>query len=44
MPYLRALLSLVTLFGGHFLNRRLDRVVLIGTLLVLTLATYMSTP
>jgi hypothetical protein len=30
MPYLRALLSAITLFGGHFLNRRLDRVMLIG--------------
>jgi len=30
MPYLRALLSAITLFGGHFLNRRFDRVVLIG--------------
>jgi hypothetical protein len=35
MPFRRALLSAVTLFGGHFLNRRLDRVVLIGTLLAL---------
>jgi hypothetical protein len=33
MPFRRALLSAITLFGGHFLNRRLDRVVLIGTLL-----------
>jgi hypothetical protein len=31
-PLRRALLSFVTLFGGHFLNRRLDRVVLIGVL------------
>jgi hypothetical protein len=31
-PLRRALLSAVTLFGGHFLNRRLDRVVLIGVL------------
>ena len=33
MPFRRALLSAITLFGGHFLNRRLDRVVLVGTLL-----------
>jgi hypothetical protein len=36
MPLLRALLSALTLFGGHFLNRRLDRVRLIGLLFVLT--------
>jgi hypothetical protein len=35
MPFRRALLSAMTLFGGHFLNRRLDRVVLVGTLLAL---------
>jgi hypothetical protein len=35
MPFRRALLSGITLFGGHFLNRRLDRVSLIGFLLVL---------
>ena len=29
MPLLRALLSALTLFGGHFLNRRLDRVVVV---------------
>lgn len=29
-----ALLSLLTVFGGHFSNRRLDRVVLVGTLLL----------
>ena len=33
IPVRRALLSALTLFGGHFLNRRLDRVVLVGTLL-----------
>jgi len=32
-PYSRALLSALTLFGGHFLNRRLDRVVLIFAIL-----------
>ncbi len=31
----RALLSAFTLFGGHSLNRRVDRLVLIGTLLAL---------
>jgi hypothetical protein len=30
MPLFRALLSAVTLFGGHFLNRRLDRVRQVG--------------
>ncbi len=29
-PFRRALLSGLTLFGGHFVNRRLDRVGLIG--------------
>jgi hypothetical protein len=32
-PLRRALLSGLTLFGGHFVNRRLDRVGLIGVLL-----------
>lgn len=35
IPLRRALLSAVTLFGGHVLNRRLDRVALIGALLVI---------
>jgi hypothetical protein len=34
MPFRRALLSAITLFGGHFINRRFDRIALIGTLLV----------
>ena len=29
MPYFRALLSALTFFGGHVLNRRLDRVVVV---------------
>jgi len=37
MPYLRALLSAITLFGGHFLNRRFDRVVLVGAPVALCL-------
>ncbi|MFL6602185.1 MAG: hypothetical protein ACJ8R9_12740 [Steroidobacteraceae bacterium] len=32
-PLRRALLSGLTLFGGHFVNRRLDRVGLVGVLL-----------
>lgn len=34
MPIIRALLSAITLFGGHLLNRRFDRVRLIGILLL----------
>src|SRR5947208_3262158 len=37
MPFRRALLSAITLFGGHFLNGRHGRIALIGTLLVLAL-------
>jgi hypothetical protein len=37
-PLGRAALSALTLFGGHFLNQRLDRVVLIATLLVSAVA------
>jgi hypothetical protein len=37
MPFLRALLSAITLFGGHFLNRRSDRVRQIGARLGLIL-------
>lgn len=37
IPFSRALLSAITLFGGHFLNRRHGRVALIGTLLVVAL-------
>ena len=44
MPLRRALLSAVTLFGGHFLNRRLDRVVLIGTLLMLVVMAQFLVP
>lgn len=33
MPYVRALLSALTFFGGHLLNRRLDRVVLLFAIL-----------
>ena len=44
MPIRRALISLVTLFGGHFLNRRLDRVVLIGALLVAPVAAFIAAP
>src|SRR5689334_16258024 len=42
MRFRRALLSAVTLFGGHFLNRRLDRIALIGALLVV--AAFFSIP
>jgi hypothetical protein len=37
LPFRRALLSAITLFGGHFLNRRHGRVALIGALLVVAL-------
>ena len=37
IPFRRALLSAITLFGGHFLNRRHGRVALIGALLVVAL-------
>src|SRR5688572_28963968 len=33
MPLFRALFSALTFFGGHFLNRRIDRIVLIGAML-----------
>ena len=44
MPILRALLSALTLFGGHFLSRRIDRVVLIGALLMLVVIGYIAMP
>lgn len=44
MPLRRALLSAITLFGGHFLNRRLDRVVLIGTLIMVAAVTSIGVP
>jgi hypothetical protein len=44
MPLRRALISAVTLFGGHFLNGRLDRVVLIGALLVVAVAASIGVP
>jgi hypothetical protein len=44
MAYLRALLSLLTLFGGHFLNRRLDRVVMLAGLLLLLVISYVFSP
>jgi len=43
-PIRRALLSAITLFGGHFQNRRLDRVVLIGTLLALAVMISIGLP
>jgi hypothetical protein len=42
MSLRRALISIVTLFGGHFLNRRLDRVVLIGALLVVPVVAFIG--
>ena len=39
IPFRRALLSAITLFDGHFLNRRHGRVALIGALLVVALIT-----
>lgn len=45
MPYYRALLSALTLFAGHFLNRRLDRVVLVlGTLVLVVMTAYVVLP
>lgn len=44
MTSVRVLLSAFTLFGGHFFNRRLDRVVLIGTLVVLAAIGSVGTP
>ena len=44
MPFRRALLSAFTLFGGHFLNRRLDRVVLIGTLIAVVAMASIGVP
>jgi hypothetical protein len=44
VPIFRALISLLTLFGGHFLNRRLDRVVLIGAVLMFMAVAYLVTP
>ena len=44
MPFRRALLSAFTLVGGHFLNRRLDRVVLVGTLLVAVVMAVVAVP
>jgi hypothetical protein len=45
MPYYRAFLSALTLFGGHFLNRRLDRVVLVfGALAFVGVTTYVILP
>jgi hypothetical protein len=44
MPFRRALLSAITLFGGHFLNRRLDRVVLVGTLLAVATVASIGVP
>jgi hypothetical protein len=43
-PFSRALISAVTLFGGHFLNRRLDRVVLVGALLVVAVMGFVGVP
>jgi hypothetical protein len=44
MPLRRTLLSAITLFGGHFLNRRLDRVVLIGMLLMVAAVISIGVP
>jgi hypothetical protein len=44
MPIFRALLSALTLFGGHFLSRRIDRVVLIGALLMVVVVVYVTMP
>lgn len=45
MRFFRALLSAITLFGGHFLNRRLDRVILFFALLAfLGLFSYLLLP
>lgn len=44
MPLRRALLSVITLFGGHFLNRRLDRVVLVGALVIVPVAALIGVP
>jgi len=44
MPFRRALFSVVTLFGGHFLNRRLDRVVLVGALLIVPVVALIGVP
>lgn len=45
MPFLRALLSALTLFGGHFLNRRLDRVVVVfAALTTLVVVSYFVFP
>jgi len=44
MPFSRALFSVVTLFGGHFLNRRLDRVVLVGALLIVPVVALIGVP
>jgi hypothetical protein len=44
MPFRRALISAITLVGGHFLNRRLDRVVLVGALLVVVVVAFIGVP
>lgn len=44
MPLRRALFSVITLFGGHFLNRRLDRVVLVGALLIVPMVALIGVP
>lgn len=45
MPYYRAFLSALTLFAGHFLNRRLDRVVLVfGAIALVGVTAYVILP
>jgi hypothetical protein len=45
MPYFRSLLSALTFFGGHVLNRRLDRVVVVfAALAAVGIASYLVLP
>lgn len=45
MPHLRALLSFLTFFGGHLLNRRLDRIiVMFAALAAIGIAAYLILP
>jgi hypothetical protein len=45
MPIIRALVSALTFFGGHLLNRRLDRVVqILGLLALVAVVSYVVVP